>query len=134
MIYALDTNIVGHLIQRSPIVRAQRDAVLDHGSELIIPPFVNYEIRRGFFYQSAPVREKAYILLCLQYPIGEMTVRAWEHAANIYASLRRRGYTIEDADILIAAFCLVNSYILVTNNTRHFERIDGLQLVDWTQK
>jgi tRNA(fMet)-specific endonuclease VapC len=38
---------------------------------------------------------------------------------------------IGDADILIAAYCLVNDYTLVTNNTNDFNRIDGLKLVNW---
>jgi predicted nucleic acid-binding protein len=50
----------------------------------------------------------------------------------LYASLSRQGALIEDADIFIAAFCLVNDYPLVTNNTRHFGRIAELTLVDWT--
>jgi predicted nucleic acid-binding protein len=38
---------------------------------------------------------------------------------------------IEDADILIAAFCLYNNYILVTDNTKHFINIKGLNTVNW---
>jgi predicted nucleic acid-binding protein len=54
-----------------------------------------------------------------------------EHAATVYAALRRSGRTVEDADILISAFCIVNGYTLVTNNTKHFADIDGLQLANW---
>jgi tRNA(fMet)-specific endonuclease VapC len=31
----------------------------------------------------------------------------------------------------IAAIALANNLILVTHNTREFERVDGLQLEDW---
>ena len=37
----------------------------------------------------------------------------------------------EDADILIAAFCLHNNYILVTDNIKHFKNIKGLNTVNW---
>jgi len=40
---------------------------------------------------------------------------------------------VGDADLLIAAFCLVDEYILVTNNTRDFEKFTSLQLLDWTK-
>ncbi len=30
------------------------------------------------------------------------------------------GELIEDADIFIAAMCLKNDYVLVTNNVKHF--------------
>ena len=36
-------------------------------------------------------------------------------------------------DILIAAFCVVNDYLLVTDNTKHFKDIDGLQFVNWVE-
>jgi tRNA(fMet)-specific endonuclease VapC len=36
-------------------------------------------------------------------------------------------------DLLIAAQALAEDAILVTNNTREFERIDGLQLENWLQ-
>jgi len=31
----------------------------------------------------------------------------------------------------IAATALTYNHILVTNNSRHFEKIDGLQIEDW---
>ena len=66
--------------------------------------------------------------------LGEMTVDAWERAANIYAELYAKRFTVKDADIVIAAFCMVNEYTLVTANTKDFENIDGMQFVNWTEK
>ena len=71
--------------------------------------------------------------MCSMYPIGEMSVVAWERAAEIYAYRLKIGKPLEDADILTAAFCIVGGCILVTNNTKHFDVIDGLQLVNWTE-
>jgi len=36
-----------------------------------------------------------------------------------------------NADILIAAYCLANNFTLVTRNTRDFERVEGLNFVNW---
>ncbi len=62
-----------------------------------------------------------------------MSAEVWELAAVLYADLRRAGRTVDDADLLIAAFCVEGGYTLVTSNTRHFEGIDGLQLVNWAE-
>ncbi|MEH2048408.1 ribbon-helix-helix protein, CopG family [Nostoc sp.] len=35
-------------------------------------------------------------------------------------------------DLLIASVALTENYTLVTNNTRHYERINGLKLENWT--
>jgi len=50
---------------------------------------------------------------------------------KIKADLRPKGKIIEDFDILIASIAIVNSCILITNNTDHFERIDDLQIENW---
>ncbi len=62
-----------------------------------------------------------------------MNTRAWDEAARIYAALKQRGKIIDDADILIAAYCIVSGFTLITANVRHFERIEGLQWVNWTE-
>ena len=62
-----------------------------------------------------------------------MNSLAWDEAARLYAVYRQKGESIEDADLFIAAFCIVNDYILVTNNIRHFEQIEGLKVDNWKQ-
>jgi tRNA(fMet)-specific endonuclease VapC len=47
------------------------------------------------------------------------------------AALDRKGERIEDFDLLIAATALNLNYVLVTNNTKHYKRIEGLQLENW---
>ncbi len=42
-----------------------------------------------------------------------------------------KGLIIDDFDILIASIAIANNFILVTNNTDHFKRIEGLQIQDW---
>ena len=44
------------------------------------------------------------------------------------AKLREAGNLIGDMDILIGATAISNNLTLLTNNTRHFERMQGLKL------
>lgn len=53
---------------------------------------------------------------------------------KIKADLRTKGTIIDDFDILIASIATANNHILVTNNTGHFERIEGLTIQDWLRK
>lgn len=56
-------------------------------------------------------------------------------AASVYgrvrAELQARGTPIGPLDTLIGAHALALEVTLVTNNTREFQRIDGLVLEDW---
>ena len=47
---------------------------------------------------------------------------------KLKADLEKKGKRLDDFDLLIAATALVNGFILVTRNTKHFERIKGLKL------
>jgi tRNA(fMet)-specific endonuclease VapC len=52
-------------------------------------------------------------------------------AGGIEATLSRAGKIIDPEDMMIAGTALAKGLILVTSNTRHFCRIDALQLEDW---
>ena len=49
------------------------------------------------------------------------------------ARLRKKGNTVDDFDLLIGASAVSNKMILVTNNFKHFNNIQNIQIEDWTQ-
>jgi len=52
---------------------------------------------------------------------------------GIYKSkLEKLGTPLDDFDLIIASCALANNMTLVTNNVRHFARIKGLKLTNWT--
>jgi tRNA(fMet)-specific endonuclease VapC len=48
------------------------------------------------------------------------------------ASLQKAGSPLDDFDLIISATALSRNLVLVTNNTRHFARIEGLMLANWS--
>jgi predicted nucleic acid-binding protein len=56
------------------------------------------------------------------------TRKSMREAGSIAADLDHRGIQVNVGDLLIAAICKVNNYAIVTNNKKHFERIEGLRL------
>lgn len=133
MIYALDTNTLSYMLRRDMTVCNRYLMESDKGHECIIPPVAYYEIKRGLLAVNATAKEREFDNLCRDFEIGEMNSRAWLYAAQLYAVNKQAGRMIDDADLFIAAFCVEGGYTLVTNNTKHFERIDGLQLVNWVE-
>ena len=73
--------------------------------------------RAEFFIQQLPV-----------FPLNDDALRRF---GELKAELRRMGQPIADFDLLIPSVALAESYILVTNNTRHYDRIPELQLENW---
>ncbi|MBI5196860.1 MAG: type II toxin-antitoxin system VapC family toxin [Nitrospirae bacterium] len=50
---------------------------------------------------------------------------------QIKAELESKGEPLDDADLLIASIALQNDATLVTNNTAHFRKINGLKIENW---
>ena len=65
------------------------------------------------------------------FPIVGITRSTIEAFTDIKMALDAKGERIEDFDLLIAATALSLNYTLVTNNTKHYKRIEGLQLENW---
>ncbi|AFZ00261.1 type II toxin-antitoxin system VapC family toxin [Calothrix sp. PCC 6303] len=51
---------------------------------------------------------------------------------ELKAELRKLGQPVADFDLLIASVAITERLVLVTNNTRHYERIPNIQLENWT--
>ncbi len=50
---------------------------------------------------------------------------------QLRAELEKKGLPLDLADLEIAAIAIAGEFILVTGNTRHFERIPELRLENW---
>lgn len=61
-----------------------------------------------------------------------------EDAAKCYGTLRstlkKQGQLIGANDMLIAATALAEDFVLVTNNVREFERVEGIKLENWVDE
>lgn len=55
----------------------------------------------------------------------------YQEYAEIRHNLTKKGLAIADFDTLIAATAIHNGLTLVTNNIKHFERVENLKLTNW---
>ena len=65
------------------------------------------------------------------FPIVGITRSTIEAFTDVKMALDLKGERIEDFDLLIAATALSLNYTLITNNTKHYKRIEGLQIENW---
>lgn len=66
------------------------------------------------------------------YPVIDVTRAVMDSFGDIKAQLSASGNTIDDFDLIIGCTALTLNYAVVTNNTRHYEKIPGLNVVNWT--
>ncbi|MDE0839907.1 MAG: hypothetical protein OSB41_12770 [Kiritimatiellae bacterium] len=50
---------------------------------------------------------------------------------EIKAQLTRTGTAVDDFDLLIGCTAMALNYTVVTNNTKHYEKTPGLNVVNW---
>ncbi len=62
-------------------------------------------------------------------PVNDAIIHVF---ASEKARLRKLGQLIPDFDLLIGSTAVYYNLTLITNNTRHFSRLRGLKLENWT--
>jgi len=129
--YALDTNTISYLLKENPSVSARMKEESDAGNRLVIPLMAYYEVKRGLLAVKASKKMRHFEQFCDILGVEDMSFDVLDKATYIYDDLRTKGRLVDDADIIIAAFCIVNNCILVTNNIKHFEYIADLQFENW---
>jgi tRNA(fMet)-specific endonuclease VapC len=130
--FVLDTNIISYYLKGHEPVVSNIASALIKGHSIFIAPIAYYEIKRGLMAVNAQKRLKEFSDFCKLLGVGQLSNNILDIAAEVYVEQRKMGYTIDDADIFIAAYCINQRYTLVTNNIKHFEHISGLTLLDWT--
>ena len=146
MVYLLDTDSVIFMIRSlkhtegsanyrkgQRLVRRIR-AVSETGSSVGISAITKAELEYGVARSEDPARERAALEKILA-PFDEFAFDAGMCArwyGTIRAALEQEGKAIGGMDSLIAAQALALSATLVSNNTRHFKRVSGLMVENWT--
>lgn len=130
MKYMLDTNMCIYAQKNNPNVIAQIKNNFSQG--LAISSITLAELEYGV--QASTNIEKNTISLMKFLSIVDVlpfdSGAAIEYG-KICADLRKKGTPIGTMDMLISAHAKSENLIVVTHNTREFERVEGLQLEDW---
>lgn len=130
MRYMLDTNICIYAINDRPpkVLQAFREHYAEGlGVSAITAAELFYGVARTGSARNAEALRR--FLAGLE--VADFDTPAAEVAGQVRSWLARQGTPIGPYDSLIAAHAQALDAILVTNNTREFERVPGLKLANW---
>ena len=132
MLHMLDTDTASYLIKgKSPAIEARLAHLAP--STVCISPMTRAELQYGLKRLPADHR----LHLAVRQFLKLIHIPPWDaEAADWYAEIRhqliRTGQPIGEMDMMIAAHALSAGAILVTNNHRHYARIEApLILENW---
>lgn len=132
VLHMLDTDIASYVIKgRSPEVETKLMAIVP--SMVCISAVTRAELMYGL--KRLPAGHRLH--LAVRQFLKIVRALSWDaEAADYYADIRHQlvstGQPIGEMDMMIAAHSLSAGSVLVTNNVRHYSRIEApLSLVNW---
>jgi tRNA(fMet)-specific endonuclease VapC len=129
-LYILDTNtliyyfkglgqVKSHLLSTSP-------------KDIAIPAVVLYELEVGIAKSNSPaIRSKQLKAMCSVVRVLPFSEKEAQITAKIRAQLEKKGTPIGHYDYLIAGTALAHNGVLISNNTKEFNRVAELKLDNW---
>jgi tRNA(fMet)-specific endonuclease VapC len=134
MIFLLDTNAFSDLMRKHAKVEARLTS-LPSTDRLVICPIVRGEIRYGIEQLTQSSRrqnlENQAAPLFTIIPCEPIPETAGDHYASIKLTRQRKGLTLDENDLWIAATAFALSATLVTRDS-DFQQIESLFVSDWT--
>lgn len=131
MRYMLDTNICIYAIKRKPEIVLER-LKRHEPSEICISSVTYGELVHGVEKSKSVDKNRLALALMLSnIEIMEFDSKAAEMYGRVRAKLEKAGTPIGPLDTMISGHALSLGYTLVTNNTREFERVEGLVVENW---
>lgn len=129
----LDTNICIAITKQQPKNILQKLSAYQVG-DICISSITLAELRYGVSKSQYVEKNQAALdEFILPLEVASFDEAAAQHYGALRASLEKKGTPIGSLDTLIGAHALSLNLVLVTNNTREFKRIVGLELDDWIE-
>ena len=132
MRYMLDSNICIFIIKKKPQnVLAKLKECRQDG--LAISAITLAELEHGISKSAHQEKNRDSLTQFLSIvDILPFDSRAAFEYGKIHANLQKKGKLIGSLDMLIAGHAVSAGLIIVTNNVKGFERVEGLVIEDWT--
>ena len=128
MRYLVDTDWVIHALHGNLAVIQRLEDMTDEGIGISV--ISTAELYQGAFYSDYP---QANEVLLLEFISGYDVVQVDDDICRLFARERGRlkaaGTPIGDLDLLIGRTAIRHGLILLSNNRRHFERLQGLDII-----
>ena len=132
MLYMLDTNICSYIIRNKPQSIKKKLQEVEQNHTIALSSIVVSELLYGATKKDTPKLMRivsAFIDNFIIYDYSKISAQSY---GNIRTDLEKKGKIIGANDLLIASHALSLGAVLVTNNRREFERVEGLVLEDWS--
>ncbi len=130
MNFVIDSDILIYFLKGQPdIVNKLTNCPIDS----LFTTRINYTELLYGAYNSVKIEENLARITGL---LSAMSILEFNEKSSVIfakdkALLKRKGIMIADMDLLIASITKAHKFTLITNNHKHFERIENLKIDRW---
>ena len=125
----LDTDVCIHILRGNSTVIEQRQ---QYSGQVAVSFMTAAELFYGAEKSANPLKNRTLVdQFLLTIPTVDSDRNIMRRFGSLKADLEGKGLPLADADLFIAATALEAADLLVTGNTKHFSRIEGLSLANW---
>lgn len=128
--FMLDTNMVSYAIRGVESVVSR--ILATSPADICISAISLAELRYGADRRASKRLHRLIDTILTSLTVVPFDAAAATRYGQVAASLSTMGVPIGFADTQIAAHALTMNMTLVTNNTKHFKRVRGLHIEDWS--
>ncbi len=131
--YLLDTNICIYIIKKKPadVLKKLKTKLK---TAIYVSTITIAELEYGIAKSQFPEKNKIALIEFLSiFNILSFDDADAVHFGEIKKELEKKGKIIGPMDLLLAAQAKSKKLILVTNNSKEFERVEGLKIENWLQ-
>ncbi len=128
----LDTDFLVALLRNNPQAVEKASQLVEKNEKITITSITLTELFLGAFKSRKKEHNiKAIKELVENIELLDFDSVAAEKSAKIIFELEKKGLKIGSMDSIIAGIVLSHKEKLVTNNSKHFNRIKGLKIINW---
>ena len=129
MRYLLDTDTVSYFLKGNPKLRKRLSNTLGQWG---ISAITHSELATLLFATKNRQLEDILVEFLKDVETVPFTKSDALEAGRLKARLKKAGSSMGPADTFIAGHALSLGVTLITNNTKHFSKVPGLQIDNWT--
>ncbi len=130
MSFLIDTNIIIYSIKSDKTV--QNNFIINENIPKSISVITYGELLFGA-KKSLTIEKNLAVVYRIKelFPIIDIDKAIIETFSDLKTKSQKTGNIIDDFDLLIASTALTMNLTLVTNNEKHFKKINGLRIENW---
>lgn len=129
----IDTDILSYYMRGVPQVVMQAKKYQEQFGSFNMSSLTIFEILRGLRKKGLVEKEQIFQAEMLKHNVFGLNYSVMDRAATLIVKLEKNGTPLAYGDLFIASTALSHNLILVTNNTAHFSKVEGLVLENWVK-